>query len=239
MPEQVASDEELAKLLRQFSASSKEVADAARRRFYYSTVKFFDRQALVRTGYNEELAKQAMQEAWIKMMTKPESYDPGKGKVVNWASGIINHCAMDALRFAYKIRKRPRPKVARSEDKDEVEDDYEDEIDDPNDQALRDYEEGAVCPALPADERLYQDQVARATALCIEALPRDHGPNYRLAMELALDPDLTYAQMTDIIQHQMPGETINAEQVRGWVRNAVKRMRACVNAKLGWNKEGK
>lgn len=230
MAERDAANDELAGLLRKFGSSSRDTADAARRAFYHATVKAFDRQALLATGYNQELARQAMQEAWIKIMNTAGRYDPSRGKVMTWANAIIMRCAMDELRAHY--RHHPTTAPAGQGDGDE----------EGNGGAASwtgppEHEEAAHCPVLPVEERLYQDQVARITALCIEALPGG-GPNYRLAMELALDPDLSYADMTALIQRQMPDQPINPEQVRGWVRFAVKRMRTCVSAKLGLGRTG-
>lgn len=229
MTEDTPGNDELARLLRDFDAPSPARADAARRAFYHGTVKTFDRQALFATGYNHELAKQAMQEAWIKIMGKAGSYDPARSKVMTWANTIIVRCAMDELRTHYKHHKSPATTDAAADGPDAPGTPWMD---------APEHEDTPLCPTLPAEEGVYQDQVARITALCIEALPSNRGPNYRLAMELALDPDLSYADMTAAIQQHMPGETINPEQVRGWVRYAVKRMRACVSGRLGWNSPG-
>jgi RNA polymerase sigma-70 factor (ECF subfamily) len=59
-------------------------------------------------------------------------------------------------------------------------------------------------------------------------------------MELALDEDLTYERMKTVLQAHMPeGELLNGERVRGWVREAADRMRACLGRKLGMRKEKK
>lgn len=232
MAERDAANEELAGLLRTFGSSSRDTADAARRAFYHATVKTFDRQALLATGYNQELARQAMQEAWIKIMNTAGRYDPSRGKVMTWAKAIIMRCAMDELRAHYRHHPTSAPAGQGG--------DAEEGSSKGGGTAWTrppEHEEAAHCPVLPAEERLYQDQVARITALCIEALPGG-GPNYRLAMELALDPDLSYADMTALIQRQMPDQAINPEQVRGWVRYAAKRMRSCVSARLGLGRTG-
>jgi DNA-directed RNA polymerase specialized sigma24 family protein len=230
MAEPDASNEELTRLLRQFGTPTRDAVDDARHAFYNSTVKFFDRQALRATGYNQELAQQAMQEAWIKIARKAGTYDPAKGKVHAWANAIITRCALDQLRAYYRELKLRKALGGADQDSDGRYDGV----------AAAGAQDGgqAACPVMPADEMVYQEQVARATALCVKALPCDNGPNYRLAMELTLDADLTFAEMTEVIQLQMPHGTVNSEQVRGWVRQAVKRMRACVSARLGWDREG-
>lgn len=163
------------------------------------------------TRFNVDIAKVAVQEAWIKILRSAHRYDPKLASVETWASMITRQCATDLLRSLYS-----RGELSEEPD------------------AL----DFIACPLPQADDALYQSQVERAAAQCIEALPSTGGPNYRLALELALENELKYDEMVARLQQQVGGGTIlNAERVRGWVKHAVKRMRACLNKKLGWNPE--
>jgi RNA polymerase sigma-70 factor (ECF subfamily) len=215
MAELKLTNEALTGLLRKFGqpgGSGREI-EAAHRAFYNCLHKTLDRQAMQATHYNQDIAKAAVQEAWIKILRSAHRYDPALASVETWAKLITRQCANDLLRSTYAVEKV---------------------------HAATDELDAFACPLPQGDEVLYQQQVERATAQCIEALPCDQGPNYRLALELALDPELTYADMTCRLQEQVRGNLIlNAEQVRGWVRQAIKRMRACINKKLDLRPEGR
>lgn len=214
MAESKLTNEELTGLLRKFGqvGGNGRMAEAAHRAFYNGLHKALDRQAMQATNYNQELAKVAVQEAWIKILRSAHRYDPALASVETWAKLITRQCANDLLRSAYVAEKTF---------------------------ALTDDLEEFVCPLPQGDEVLYQQQVELATAQCIAALPCDRGPNYRLALELTLDPELTYADMTIRLQEQVRGNLVlNVEQVRGWVRQAIKRMRACINRKLALRPDG-
>ncbi|WP_181373125.1 RNA polymerase sigma factor [Massilia glaciei] len=187
--------------------------DAAHTAFYNCLEKKLEKQALQSTRYNADVAKVAVQEAWVKIVRSAHSYDPKLASVETWAKLITRQCAIDQLRLLYKDGKL-------------IEEDGGDF-------------DSFACPLPPSADALYQKQVERAAALCIEALPSGKR-NYRLALELALDPDLSYADMTCRLQEQVQGDLIlNTERVRGWVRHATELMRTCLDQKLGWNKEGR
>ncbi|WP_426194489.1 RNA polymerase sigma factor [Massilia sp. DWR3-1-1] len=214
MVQSTPANDVLTGLLRKFAdpGGNGRVAQAAHRAFYNSLHKTLDRQALQSTNYNQELARVAVQEAWIKILRSAHRYDPALASVETWAKMITRQCANDLLRSAYVTEKIFEP------------------AEEP---------EAFACPLPQSDELLYQQQVEQATAQCIATLPSGRGPNYRLALELALDPDLSYADMTSRLQEQVQGGALlNAEQVRGWVRQALKRMRECINRKLDLRPQG-
>ncbi|WP_050463204.1 RNA polymerase sigma factor [Herbaspirillum autotrophicum] len=214
------NNEKLLWLLQQFStrnATGRSV-QAAQREFYDSLVNELDQHAMSIVNYNRDLAQAALQEAWIKIFLSADRYDPRLASVKTWAKVITSQCANDELRRFYKHE----GKIERSNSPTDQGEDGVDPLD------------GFACPLPGVDDQMYAQQVQRAIAECIESLPAGRGPNYRLAMKLTLDQDLSYAEMKDILAGQSARHAdLNAEQVRGWVRQAVVRMKGCINLKLG------
>ncbi|MES3024803.1 MAG: RNA polymerase sigma factor [Pseudomonadota bacterium] len=211
------SNAELTALLRKFGQprgfGRARALDADHTAFFNCLEKKLEWQALQSTRYNADIAKVAVQEAWIKIMSSAHSYDPKLASVETWARMITRRCAIDQLRLLVKDAK-----VIGEEGADF---------------------EAYACPLPQSDEGLYQKQVERAAALCLEALPSGKR-NYRLALELALDPELSYAEMTCRLQEQVLDDVIlNTEKVRGWVRHAKELMGTCLQKKLGWHSEGR
>lgn len=213
-------NEELTRLLRKFGqpGDGSVAVKMAHREFYNRMAGALDRQALQATGFNDDLARQTVQEAWCRIVTGAQDYDPSRASVKTWVNMITRYCALDVLRVHYKHSRF-------TDDGAKVLDDMPDGVDDPDDIA---------CEWPSAADGIYGDQIQSAVQKCLEALPAGTNPNYRLAMELALDEDLSYADMTVELQRTLPPDVfINAEQVRGWVKKARERMRGCVSRKLG------
>jgi RNA polymerase sigma factor (sigma-70 family) len=226
-----ASDnQELARLLLKFAAKGGKgdthgAVRAAQDAFYKMLNKALETHAMRIVNYNEEIARNALQEAWIKIFLGAEKYNPSLAKVKTWAKRIVFQCAMDELRSHYRHYKHTDPN--------------HDQHDDAGMDSEADFE-NIACPLPNTEDKLYASQIRQAVEHCIAQLPADKGPNYRLAMKLNLDQDLTLADMKDILAAQSPRhEKINAEQVRGWVRKASELMKACLNLKLGWNQGGR
>ncbi|VVE15510.1 sigma-70 family RNA polymerase sigma factor [Pandoraea pneumonica] len=219
-------NEELTRLLRKFGqpGDGSAAVKMAHREFYNRMAGALDRQALQATGFNDDLARQTVQEAWCRIVTGAQDYDPSRASVKTWVNMITRYCALDVLRVYYKHSRF-------TDDGAKLPDDMSGNmagdvpVDDPDDIA---------CEWPSAADGIYGDQIQRAVRKCLEALPAGKNPNYRLAMELALDEDLSYADMTVELQRTLPPDVfINAEQVRGWVKKARERMRGCVSRKLG------
>jgi RNA polymerase sigma factor (sigma-70 family) len=227
---EAGDNQELTALLLKFAAKDSKggthgAVRAAQDAFYRMLSKTLETHAMRIVNYNEELARNALQEAWIKIFLSAEKYDPSLAKVKTWAKRIVFQCAMDELRTHYRHYKHTDPNH------------------DQHDGGAMDSEEdfeNIACPLPNTEDKLYASQIQQAVEHCMAQLPADKGPNYRLAMKLNLDQDLTLADMTDILAAQSPRyEKINAVQVRGWVRKASELMKACLNLKLGWNQGGR
>ncbi|NYE61647.1 RNA polymerase sigma-70 factor (ECF subfamily) [Duganella sp. 1224] len=225
--------EELSKLLQSFwmDQGHPEARRRAQNELFQRLKPVLDRRARMAVQHNEELAKVALQEAWMKIFRSARSYDPGKSSVLTWAKMITSQCAADELRGYYKSHpearrgKRPTPAAADEGGGDR---------------------EPMVCP-LPepphmpsAEDELIGARLARAAADCIDALPGgDGGPNYRLAMELVLDDEVSRAEMVAILAaHQPDGTALNLEQVQVWIRRARAKVMECLEGKRQWNKKG-
>lgn len=230
-------NEELTRLLRKFGKAGDRSREAlaAHRKFYDHIARVLDRQALQATNYNEDLAVAAVQDAWLRILRKAETYDPARATVKTWVKDITYKSAVDVLRKHYKHNRN-----TSLSNEDVVSTDADGEafasrtgaghwlapVTDPDEMA---------CELPSPEDRAYGSQLERVMRACLDTLPSGDGPNYRLAMELTLEEELSYADMTVRLQDQTPpGVLINAEQVRGWVRQATQRMRRCVSAKLGW-----
>lgn len=208
-------DDDLALLLRSFwqPEGSAQQQRQAQQRLYQRLQGKLEALALHVVNYNEELAARAVQEAWIKIFRSASTYDSSKAGVITWAKRITSQCAIDQLRQDYRERwMAPWP--------DEP----------PPDTA---------CELPLPDEQADSAALRRVLARCIDELPERDGPNFRLAMQLCLDEDLSHAQMTEILAAQAPpGEQINLERVRGWIRRGKQKLDDCVRARLQPGKKG-
>ncbi|MFZ6693054.1 RNA polymerase sigma factor [Undibacterium sp. SXout20W] len=243
MPSHHISNEELTRLLHKFATkdgSQPEIRNAQRTFFNYLN-RELDQHVRRVVNYNEDIAQVAMQEAWIKILESANKYDPAKASVKTWAKMISANCAIDQLRAYYK-----RIKILAQCTLDKGTDDAHSPkktspVVDGSDLAGGYAEEinHQICPLLRPDDQVYANQLQQAIKACIEILPSKDGPNFRQAMELCLDEDLSYAQMMSILAAQSPRYAdLNVEQVRGWVRQAKLRMQHCISQKLGWNNDG-
>lgn len=217
------NNEELARLLQKFSTRNptERSVQMAQREFYELLKRDLDQHVKKLVNFNDDVAQVALQNAWVKIFVSGHTYDPKLSSVKTWAKMIGFQCAEDELRRLYS-----RQKLIVDIKKRAPED--EDGEDGPSDL------DGFACSMPSAEDMLHAQQVQRAIAECIERLPHGRGPNYRLAMKLTLDEDLSYAEMKDILAAQSPQYAkLNAEQVRGWVRQAAARMKGCINEKLG------
>ena len=227
------TNDELTRLLRKFAAqdSAQPELRSAQRLFFNYLNRELDQHVRRIVNYNEDIAQVAMQEAWIKIFNSANKYDPAKASVKTWVKMITFNCAIDELRLYYKRQKLEDFSSPNNQDdgkdKPDAINGYVDDVNNP------------VCPLLHPDELVYADQLQQAIKACIELLPTDGGPNFRQAMELCLDEDLGYAEMTTILAGQsLQHAHINVEQVRGWVRHAKLRMQTCISRKLGLGTTG-
>ena len=53
---------------------------------------------VVKIVHNEEAAQECLQEAFIKIWNKVETYDPEKGKPITWLAAIARNQAIDCIR---------------------------------------------------------------------------------------------------------------------------------------------
>lgn len=222
MADNVNNNEELARLLKTFASrnSADRGVQAAQREFYEYLVKDLDRHVLRRVLFNEEVAQAALQNAWLKIFMTAHTYDPKLASVKTWAKKIGEQCAIDELRRVYA----QHAKIV------DIEKHHQDRDEDSELSGL----DGFACELPGPDDEMHAKQVQQAIAQCIERLPAGDGPNYRLAMKLSLDNDLSYNEMKEILSAQSPRyQNLNAEQVRGWVRQAAARMKGCITEKLG------
>ncbi|WP_024972818.1 RNA polymerase sigma factor [Ralstonia pickettii] len=229
-------NQELTHLLRKFgdTGANGRVAERAQREFYHRVYKTIDLCALQTAKFNHEIAVVAVQETWLQILNSAHKYDPERSSVKTWVQRITQYCTLTELRKHYKevrIRDALRTGGGPTEA-----DDAPHADDDSHGNPL----DGLTCPVPPRDDvgdAVYQQQVVAVAQACLETLPAGRSPNYRLAMELALDESLTYEAMKTVLQAHMPeGELLNSERVRGWVREAANRMRACLGRKLGMGK---
>lgn len=229
-------NQELAHLLRKFgdSGANGRAVERAQREFYNRIYKTIDLCALQTAKFNQEIAMVAVQETWLQILNTAHKYDPKRASVKTWVQGITRYCTLTELRKHYK-EVRVRDALRNGGTTVDISDASADE-DRPSDVLS-----SLVCPMLPLDEvadAVYQQQVVAAAQACMETLPAGNDPNYRLAMELAVDTDLTYDGMMAVLQAHMPEDKLlNTERVRSWVREAAKRMRTCLGRKLGMGKE--
>lgn len=208
-------NEELAALLRQCVA--RDLAAHAKHRaqndFYRLLQRDLDWTARSQAGFNEEIAQAAMQEAWLKIFRQADRYDPARGPVKQWARLITARCVIDELRAHYRDPSRSARAPGKQPDEAWREDDLA----------------GQQCPLPGADATLYGRQLERALRDCIALLPTGGGPNYRLTMELCLEPDISHADMLALLAAQQPEHRqINLAQVRGWIRQARVKVGACL-----------
>jgi RNA polymerase sigma-70 factor (ECF subfamily) len=210
-----SGNDELATLLRSFwtQQGSAEQRRLAQNQLYHRLQSDLDWMAKKVVNHNEELAARAVQEAWLKIFKSAQSYDPAQSSVKTWAKMITARCATDQLRSAYKDNWLVN---------------------------LNDTESAAPLCELPSP-----DEQADATALravlvrCIAELPDRDGPNFRLAMELCLEEDLSHAQMTEVLAaHAPPGENVNIERVRGWIKRGREKLDACIRGRLNLKRKG-
>jgi RNA polymerase sigma-70 factor, ECF subfamily len=47
---------------------------------------------------DQDAAEEVVQEAFLKLWQRPESYQPGRGRLVSWLLGVVHHRAVDFLR---------------------------------------------------------------------------------------------------------------------------------------------
>ena len=261
-----ASNEELTRLLKKF-ATKKGTSAASRhdhQQFFDYLNGGLDRLVRVTVNYNDELAKGALQETWLKIINSADQYDASKSSVKTWSKIIAYRCAIDALRAYYRtIENRPIPvdkedddnkkkkKTAPALNGDEDASHDKERYSTTSVNTLRELISVAedldalgkdldnlICPLMHSDDPVYEKQLQHAIKTCIELLPNDGGPNYRQAMELCLDEDLRYADMTAILAAQSAHHAhINLEQVRKWVMHAKIKMQKCISQKLGWNND--
>lgn len=228
-------NQELTHLLRKFGepGANGRAAEQAQREFYHRIYKTIDLCALQTAKFNHEIAVVAVQETWLQILNAAPKYDPARSSVKTWVQRITQYCTLTELRKHYKeVRVRDALRTGNPAEADDAPADEDSHADVLN---------GLTCPVLPNDstgDAVYQQQVIAAAQACLETLPAGRSPNYRLAMELALNEDLTYEDMKTVLQAHAPeGKLLNGEQVRGWVRAAADRMRACLGRKLGMRKE--
>lgn len=224
-----SGNEDLANLLQEFARGGgrQGAARNAQERLYRSLGKELDAFARWLTRSNDELAGPAVQEAWIKIFTSAPQYDPAKASVKTWAKRITFQCVQDEMRSYYKRNKLLAP-VARPHDGGQFDDDLEHE----------DLLANMPCPAPHTEELVFRDETHRAVADCLQMLPDGAGPNYRLAMQLCLDEDLSQADMLKILaKHSLEHRDITLYQIQGWIRQARVRMQDCLGIKLGWQKK--
>ena len=193
---------------------------AAQEAFYLLVNAKLERHALRMTQYNDDIAKAAMQDAWVKILQNAHTYNPAKSSVLTWASMITASCVKDELRDHYHHHPAGSASAGNAGS-----DDYD------GDEQRHDIQ---ACPMPSGEDVVYGKQVLNATAACLASLPAGARPNYRLAFELSLDPELTYADMASQLQQYTPEPpALNAEQVRRWVNEAARRMRECLTRRLG------
>jgi RNA polymerase sigma factor (sigma-70 family) len=215
------NEQALRNMLQQFSnkKNTDRTVQLAQRAFYDCLASELDQHALYIVNHNREVAQVAVQEAWIKILSSADKYDPEKSSVKTWAKMITGRCAIDELRRFYKHDMRNKDTDDQSDELERLEENVLDDM---------------VCPLPTGEESLHAKQVQRAIAQCLEVLPNGKGPNYRLAMKLVLDEDLSYQEMSDVLSQQsVKQQKLNAEQVRGWVRQAAAKMKSCISKKLG------
>lgn len=218
----VSLNSRLAELLQYFGGKIPAAGSlgAAQREFYDLLVTDLERHVLRTVGFNEELAITAIQHAWIKIFTTANSYDPKLASVKTWAKRLAGQCAIDELRKHYRDQERIVDLNAGASSQD---DPWEPGLD-------------SLACSLPGPDQHAQDQeLQKIVSECIERLPAGKsGPNYKLAIRLLLEEDMSYSEMREVLSAQSARfSTLNAEQVRGWVRQAVTRMKACIGEKWG------
>jgi RNA polymerase sigma factor (sigma-70 family) len=205
----IANDEqeELGKLLRSFW--SDQGSPEARRRDQNELCNrlktVLNRHAMRVVNNNEELARVALQEAWLKIFRSARSYDPARASVRTWAKLITTQCAINELRAHY--RRLPADPGATEPDT-------------------------LACPLPNPEQALDAAQFQRAVADCVAALPSAGGPNYRLALQLALDQEVSRTEMVEILAAQRAEHHgVNLEQVQMWIRRARAKLVQCLQGK--------
>lgn len=191
---------------------------AAQEEFFNLVNNRLQNQALHATRFNREIAADAMQETWKKIIRSAHTYDPSRANVTTWAAMIAKGCVAEQLRKHYANH----PAGTSHGDAPEQE---EGEVDDM-----------AICPLPTAEDTVYGSQVVRAAAACMASLPSGVRPNYRLAFELSIDTDMTFADMARMLQEHTPEPpALNGEQVRRWVNEAARRMRECMTSRFNFD----
>lgn len=199
--------EELGKLLRSFwsEQGTPESRRLDQNELCNRLKNVLNRHAMRIVNNNEELARVALQEAWLKIFRNARSYDPARANVQTWAKLITTQCAIDELRAYY--RRRP-PELADTD------------------------VETVACPLPDPARALDAARFQRAVTDCVDALPTDRGPNYRLALQLALDQEVSREEMVEILAAQhAEHHNINLEQVQMWIRRARARLVECLQGK--------
>lgn len=232
---------ELAELLRQFALPHHRDVESAHREFYRRVGPALGRQVLRGCGYNEELAKVALQETWLKVLRAAASYDPARSPVRAWVALLASQCVVDEMRKQYRHERWRGTSHAAGPDDDSGHD-GDAASDAPGSGHGADNDPAAdlalSCPLFNApqqpDDAAHQSQWRQAALACLDSLStRRHGARLRMAMELALAEDKTYAEMVDELQvHATGGQPIHDETVRGWVRTARDYLRGCLARKL-------
>jgi len=255
------TNDELTRLLHKFAEKKGGKAElhSAQRQFFNYLNRELDRRVRYTVNHNDELAKVALQEAWAKIFESASQYDPTKSSVKTWTKSIAFRCAVDELRRYYRRienQQEKEEKIKKGKDKEknistETNNAEEKKYSKNSVKTLQDWMDSdnanaviaedlnnLVCPLLHTDDVVYGKQLQLAIKACIELLPHENGPNYRQAMELCLNDEFKYEEMTAILAAQSPQHAnINAEQVRKWVMHAKIKMQACISQKLGWGND--
>lgn len=190
---------------------------AAQEAFYNLVNAKLQWQALRAARYNRELAADAMQDAWKKIILSAHTYNPAKANVMTWATTIAKRCVADQLRDHYDHHPADAPHQGAQGDG--AEPGHGDEM--------------AICPLPTGEDAVFGSQVRRAAAACMASLPAGVRPNYRLAFELSISTELKLADMARVLQEHTPEPPeLNAEQVRRWVNEAARRMRECMKRRF-------
>lgn len=101
-------------------------------------------------------------------------------------------------------------------------------------QGKRNQAEGNVDAVAQLPARNMQQDVQQDIVRCLTMLRTGDAPNCRLAIKLALDEDLGYQDMCNLLaQQSMHPKAFNADQVRDCLNQAVLGMRACIGQKSG------
>lgn len=197
---------------------------AAQEAFYNLVNKTLQRQALHATGFNREIAADAMQHTWERIIRSAHTYDPAKANVMTWASMIAKGCVADQLskHYAHHPADAPRADTHPAAPEGEGEPGQGEDM--------------AICPLPNGEDTVFRSQLLSAAAACMARLPSGARPNYRLAFELSIDKDMTFEEMARVLQEYTPEPPLlNGEQVRRWVRHAAHLMRECMTGRFNFD----